>query len=181
MTVESYLSDLEVVAEKAIAFPKRRSDAELYGILAAMLHLCNRADQEGILEELKSAALEKEKRIEGKHRAYFESGADAPLIVGRLVFAGVKRRDSVWRYTSTLRRARELQIQPQELASWLNTNGGINALFKSRQVEKRTRHTKTLNLLDQVELPKEGLVQLTLRDNGAGFYHVVDQKNLENS
>lgn len=172
MSAIEFLQDLKVLEGRAKAFPVRRSDKELYGLLAAALHMSNRAEREGLVPELKEEVVQRAKS-RGAKRPHFQGDTDGPLVVCRLLFEGDKGREASWRYTATLRRATEKQIRPSDLVEWLTTNGGINALFKTRDVEKRTRMTKTLHLLDSVELPKTGEFTITLRDNGAGFYHVI--------
>lgn len=167
------LADLAAIKSRAVDFPKRRSDAQLYALLAECLELSLRCEREGSLEILKAEAIRQGKAT-GKRRAYFESTADAPLVIGRLVFEGEKRRDASWRYTACIREAIARQISPAGFVTWLTNNGGLNALFRTRKVAARSRTTRTLHLLSPVEMPKQGVITLVLRDNGAGFYHVIE-------
>lgn len=168
--MSTFDEELAALREKAKAFPVRRSDGELYGLLAAMSAMCERAEAEKRIEELRARALEYA-LLTG--RPHFQSDADVFIVVGRLVFEGDKGREAAWRYTAALREARRRNIRSEDLARWLSENGGINALFKTRPVERRSRTTRTLHLTSGVEMPKDREITLTLRDNGAGFYDVV--------
>lgn len=164
---------IDSLCRSAGSFPVRRSDAALYKLLAECLNLVNQCYLDpGLLQEVKDLAITYQKD-RGAKRTYFESTADPELVVGRLVFGGEKRRDACWRYTAAMREANKRQISSENLVSWLTENGGINSLFRSRPVTKRTRETKTLFLREAVRLPKSGLFTLVLEDDGSGFYHVI--------
>lgn len=172
---KKFLKDLEVVRGEARKFPIRRADAKLYGTLAAFLHMANRAEQEQLVDELAQTFIDRMKqRRSNKNRTYFNSNPDAALVVGRLLFedAGMDR-NTLWRYTAAIREAQGRRIKPGKLVEWLTNNGGVNALFKSRRVESRSRSTRTLHLRDSVEMPKDEPITLTLQDDGSGFYRVL--------
>lgn len=147
---------------------KRRSDVELYRVLADCLSLCEECTRSGGGEELCAAVVN---RPDG--RRYFEADPDIYLIVGRYVFEGEKRRDAAWRYTAVMREAAKMQISGANLAAWLSENGGLNALFRARDVTARTSATRTLHLNQQVTVPKDGEFTLTLRMDRRGFFDVV--------
>jgi hypothetical protein len=170
--VSDILALVSRARDAAQNFPKRRSDAELYRLLADCMAICERCEKEGQLERLKQEAVQRAKD-RGARRAYFEAGADVYLVVGRLVFEGEKARAACWRYTSCMREAGHKGIVSGQLVGWLATNGGINALFRSRKVKARSRLTRTLHLTSAVEMPKIGPITLTLQDNGSGFYDVL--------
>lgn len=169
-----FMARADDVRKRAMAFPKRRSDAQLYGLLADCMRLVQTCEREGLLDQLKAEVIRRNKAA-GAKRAYFEASADASLVVGRFMFSdGVGRRtDAAWRYTATIREAAKRQIAPDDLAQWLNDNGGINALFKARDVDRRDRETSTLHLTRKVTMSKTKPITLTLQDNGAGFYDVI--------
>ena len=162
---ESLLS----LRERAAFFAaKRRSDGELYEVLAACLALCEEIDATDQLEEVKALTIARR-----SGRAYFEKGADAPLVVCRYVFETEKRRDACWRYTATLREARKRGLTSATLVEFLALEGGINSLFRGRSVTARSVTTKTLHLNSGVVVPKDETFTLTLRRDHRGFFDVV--------
>jgi len=151
--------------------PGRRDMRELYRLLTDCARICRVVDETNALQAVKSEALKK--GLDGRNRSYFESDADAPLVVCRLVFEGEKRRDAAWRYTATLREAQKHQIDPEQLADWLHENGGINALFRRREKAARSRTTRTLHLNSPLTIPEDGKVSVTLCADGRGYFDVL--------
>lgn len=168
--VYEQISDLKRRASFFVS--QRRKDIDLYKVLADCMMICERAVAEGMVGSLKKDFLTK-RQAEATGRVYFESDPDVYLIVGRLVFEPEVNRAACWRYTATLREASKLGIKSDDLINWLRTNGGINALFKGRQVQARTARTKTLHLNTQVEVPKDRPFTLTLRRDSRGFFDVI--------
>lgn len=167
---EEDLAEIEALRSRAGFFRKqRRSDAELYHVMAGCLAMVERCDREpGLLDALKAAHLAS---LEG--RRYFESGADAPLVVGRMVFGGGHGRVAAWRYTACLREARKRQITSDDLPGWLNENGGLNALFLGRPVKSRTAAVKILHLSSRIRVPKDKPFTMTLRRTERGHFDVI--------
>lgn len=176
---DKFLADLEVVKKKAKAFPVRRSDQELYGVLSACLHMAYRVQREGIFEDVKSAFIKQERsRKEGKNY-HVDSRSDIPLVIGRLVFTEEKGRNAAYRYCVVLREAMEREIQPQELVSYLTENGGMNALYRHRDRKiKGSEKKQTLFLLDPITVPTSGKFILELEDAGSGYYKVHSIKEI---
>ena len=150
---------------------KRRSDGQLYCLLADCLAICETAHNNP--NAIKAAYLARPLAT-GKSRTYFETATDIYTIVGRWVFDAEKGRVGAWRYGTTLREAAKRGIAAGELASWLAGNGGVNALFRRRPVVARTAKTKTLHLTSQVTVPKEGPFTMILSRTGDGWFDVLE-------
>lgn len=166
----SIIDQADSLRDRASFFvTQRRKDLDLYRVLGDCMCLCA-ACSDADLEEFRRRVLA---RATGR-RSYFEAGADAFLIVGRYVFEGQdKRRDATWRYTAVMREAAKRQISGSDLPDWLASNGGVNALFKSRPVAARTTTTKTLNLNQPISVPKDEAFTITLSRDARGFFDVV--------
>ena len=181
-TMADFMDWADTVKKSAITFPKRRSDKVLYKLLADCMRLAKFCEEHNLLEGFKQEVINRDKS-EGKKRAYFSKSADAFLVVGRYMFTSEetdRRTDTAWRYTACMREAEKHQISPDNLETWLTSNGGINSLFKARNVKRRTRTTSVLHLLEKVTTPKFGEFTITLKDNGAGYYHVTKFVEKEN-
>jgi hypothetical protein len=169
MTPDQDIKDLK--ARASFFMSNRRKDIDLYRLLADCMSLCERVEMTGQLEGLKTRFLQ-EQKARGR-RAYFEKNSDVFLIVGRCVFEPEINREASWRYIAAMREAHSRQIRPENLVEWLRSEGGINVLFKSRPLEARTAKTKTLNLNEPIEVPKDGSFTLTLKRDERGFFDVV--------
>ena len=151
--------------------PKRHSHAELHELLGQCMVMCERAEKLGCLDLLKEQATS---QLKGRNRSYFESTADVYLVVGRLVFEGEKRRDAAWRYTAVMREASKRGIAGADLPKWLQSNGGLNALFRARGDGPKAGQTKTIFLNTPVDVPSVGgEITLTLKRCPTGFFDVV--------
>jgi hypothetical protein len=170
MMHEAALAEIESLRSRAGFFRKqRRSDGELYHLLAQCLAMCEQCDRDpGLLDALKEAHLAS---LEG--RRYFETGADAPLVVGRMVFGGGHGREAAWRYTACMREAQKRQIASGDLPGWLMEHGGLNALFLGRPVKSRTAATKILHLSSRIRVPKDENFTVTLRRTERGHFDVI--------
>lgn len=165
------LPRLEALKERAKAIRgKTRKNCELYTLLGDCMEMCRAVRERGDLEQIKSQVVHLKSN---GARAYFESGADEFLVVGRFVFESEGRsRADAWRFTATLREAHKKDIAPEELADWLLKNGGINALFRRRKAARSTR-TRCLHLNQPVTYRNGRNLTLTLKPDGAGFFHVL--------
>ena len=167
---------VDALRDRATFFvSQRRKDIDLYKVLADCLAICEEASAMGLLDDLKKRVIQAPDY--GRNRQYLNANADVYLVVGRLVFEGEKQRAATWRYTATLREAAKNNIASSDLVDWLRSNGGINALFKARDVKTRTAKTKTLNLNQQIEVPKDGAFTVTLRRDARGFFDVIEGKS----
>ena len=171
----SLLDRLNTVRAKAEhgGIPMRRTDAVLYALLGDCMAICEEVLRDGKEDELREAVEGGKRFTPGKGRRYVERGTDVYVMVGRYALQGHDSRNSYYRYAATMREAAKHQISAADLPAWLAANGGINALFKARDVKARTARTKTLHLNDAVTVPKDGAFTLTLRRDARGFFDVV--------
>jgi hypothetical protein len=160
------LDDLNAIRKDAASLvPNRRDHAALYTLLGRCMVMCERIEREGSLDTVASAVRE---NLSGRNRAYFESGADVYLVVGRYVFEGEKRRDACWRYTATMREAAKRQIKGADLPLWLSKNGGVASLFLERPTKPRSSFVKSLHLTERIAVTtgEPFTVQLVRRQDG---------------
>lgn len=126
-TLSVRLASLKERARRVVG--ARRDRRELYGVLADCARICSEYGE----EEVRRAFVEK--FVEGGGRRYVERGTDVYGVVARVVFqevgvgAGRGRSDVVWRYGAALRQAAEMQIRWDELAGWLEREGGVSTLW----------------------------------------------------
>lgn len=97
-----------------------------------------------------------------QNRRYVERGSDVYTRVCRYVFVNTNHTN-VCRYAHTLREAEKVQIKPQDLSGWLNTNGGVNALYYRRPLHEAEVATKVLRLTRKIVFPRNETFTLTLR------------------
>lgn len=171
-----FKTSLDGMRDKARFFvTQRRKDIELYALLADCLALCEEAVRGNFVEQIRQQVLA---RSSGRKvgRCYFEQGADPALVIGRYVFdEDRKNRVNSWRYVVALREASKQGIGSGALVDWLRGHGGINTLFKRREVEARSVRTKTLHLNQQVECPKGAPFTITLLRDERGFFDVITE------
>ncbi len=163
---------MDAMRSRAAFACQRRKDVQLYFLLADCLAICEECERDNRTDELKAEALEYLRDGAGGRR-YMEGAPDVYLIVGRYVFEREINRAACWRYTATLREAAKSQIASADLAQWLRENGGINALFKARDLAARSCKTKTLHLTSPVTVPKDGQFTLMLMRLPNGFFEVA--------
>lgn len=175
MTLEYIIAQAENIRDAVRSRVIRQSQSDLYAVLANTLGLCEQCEADGLTDAFKAEVIARGR--EGGRRSYFEANADVYLIVGRFCFsdgsADYGSRGNAWRYTATLREAHKRQIKSDGLASWLEGNGGINALFQRRPVDARTMTRKTLHLTSPITIEKGKPFTITLCSNGDGFFDVV--------
>ena len=172
MSLLAKLNEARAKAENG-GIPIRRTDGMLYALLGQCLAICEEVLRDGKTEELRQAVEGGNRFVAGKGRRYVEANTDVYVMLGRYVLQGNDSRNSYYRYAATMREAGKRQISAADLPTWLATNGGVNALFKARPVNARTARTKTLNLNQQVTVPKDGPFTLVLRRDERGFFDVV--------
>ena len=158
------------ILHEAAGAIKRHSDKALYRILAGALGLCeaNPTDQ----EELRRAYAEKPK-ADGKNRSYVEKGSDIYQLACRYIFHSTDNAANVNRYAITIRRAAERQIRSEDLITWLSQNGGINALYMTRPLERATIVTKSLQLETAITVQKDQPFTLRLIRTAENKYRVL--------
>lgn len=114
--------------------PSRRSDSQLYEMLAECLSIVDWVERDQLQEELRESV-----RVSvgcrgqgnaGRGRRFTQAGSDSFVVVCRWVLEGVDTRNSVYRYARALREAGARQISPEELPRWLRENGGVRALCR---------------------------------------------------
>lgn len=163
--------------------PSRRKDAELYRLLADCLAICEMVERDGLRERLRDEiAVSVDIRNQnnaGKGRRYVEQGSDVPVTVCRFVLDGVDNRSSVYRYATCLREAMKRQILSDSLVDWVQENGGLLTLYQGRERSVTQFRVKTLHLNSRVTVPKDGMVTLTLRRDGRGFFDVLSRNGEE--
>lgn len=155
--------------------PIRRKDGSLYAVLAGCLFICEKVQREQLEDELRNVVkVSVDVRGEnnaGKGRRYVFKESDAFTLVARYVLNN-DGRNSVYRYAMTLREANKRGITSGELQKWLLEEGGVQALFLTRDVPGRTHRTKTLQLSESIEYEQGVSFTLVLEFNGKGVFEV---------
>lgn len=176
-TLESIVAQATRLRNTAHTAPigKRQASFVLYSMLGECMDLalrCRREPGAAALLRLKFA----EQDLRGRNRRYVERGSDEFTLVCRYVFPTGSRaaeRANASRYAHTLRQADQRGIEPTGLAAWLGQNGGVNALFLARPLDRNTVRTKTLYLDRQIEIGKDATFTLTLRRRVDNCFEVV--------
>lgn len=143
-------------AEQEVTYRhKKKASFRLYGVLAQCMAICERCqlnDQD--LTELKEL-FASQPPDEGNKRRYIEKGSDVFLLTCRYVFHGSYLTNAS-RYAHCLRQAAKLQINSSDLANWMRNNGGINALYFRRPLDRGQMRIKCLHLTRTIEFPRDG-------------------------
>ncbi len=171
LSIAEFARALQTTAGDIVA--RRVSDSSLYAVLAGCMEICERcrdAAEEAELRRL-CAALPP---LPGRNRTYVERGSDIYQAVARFVFHGEKKSANMNRYAHSLRQAALLQIRSSDLAAWLATEGGINALYLRRPLTRTTVSTKCLRLSESITVPKDKPFTLTLRRSPENVYIVME-------
>lgn len=163
-----YLIRVGEIRKRAETFAsQRRKDRELYAVLADCLALCEDVTRGDDLEDLRGT-------FHSQHPDRFlKDGTDVYVVVARLTLEGKDSRNSFYRYAATLREAHKRQVCASDLEQWLLNNGGVNALFKTRELKFTTATTRTLHLNQSIKVVKGAEFSLTLKRDARGFYDVV--------
>jgi hypothetical protein len=167
--VSTIVERAETLREQAGAI-KRYSDLTLYRILSGVLELCEANPIEQ--EELRRAYADKP-LPEGKNRTYVEKGSDIYQLACRYIFHGAEHRANVNRYAIALRRATERQLRSHDLIAWLAGNGGINALYVTRPLDREVVKTKCLRLDVPITVTKGQEFTLRLIRTPENSYRVL--------
>jgi hypothetical protein len=167
--IKERMSDIK--SRASFFMSKRRSDRELYKLIADTMSICERVSALGLEEELRKDI---RSRSTPETRSYVEKSSDVFLLVGRSVFEPELNRGTSWRYTSAMREANKRSINSREIFDWLLSNGGINTLFKGRGVLAKAVSTKTLNLNNKISVSKTSAITITIRMDHRGFFDVID-------
>lgn len=130
----------------------------LYRVLAGCLELCERCADPAERDELERLVLD---QPHSGNRRYVERGSDVYVLVCRYVFHADTRANAS-RYSHCLRQAGKLGIESRDLPGHLTEQGGLNALYMRRPVERTTTDTKTLRLTESITCPKTGRFTVTL-------------------
>lgn len=178
----AFAEQLESVRETAAAEigPLRRpgSTPVLYRILADCLALVERcqanpADHAELRERFMA-------RPAAGNRRFVERRNEVWNMVTRYVFEPINpaerthaARANACRYAMALREAQAKGIGSQQIFTVLSEEGGINALFLARPLERTKIATKALRLRDQIEYPKGGTIRLVLRHLPDNTHEVV--------
>jgi len=169
MTLEEQARSIKSSASQIIA--KRQSDTTLDTVLGGCMELCERCGDPG--EEIKMRSLVLSLPREGRNRIYVQRGSDVYQLVARYVFYGEEHTGNINRYAHSLRQASLLQIRSADLPAWLRDNGGVNALYLRRPLERTDVTTKCLRLTASITVSKEGIFTLTLRRTPENTYEVL--------
>lgn len=165
--------------------PVRRKDRDLYAIMAGCLALCEEIIRDSREPELREVfrvsvagrGLTPDEARKGRRYAYPSS--DAFILVCRYALADTETAQIVSKYSQALREAARRQIRAVDLPVWLRENGGILALYRSRPtLGARSGGVRTLELDKTIDFPRDGgAFTLTLRYDGNGFFHVLNQED----
>ena len=168
------LDAAQTAAQEVTQRHKKQASFRLYGVLADTLAIVERADRDPTDRERLNARL-----IEQPHagnRRYVERGSGLCTLVCRYVFHGSPNRANLYRYAEALRQAQTLQLNSENLVSWLKANGGVNALYFRRPIEPRSASLRVLRLLTPVSFPKDADFTLTLRWTDQNAFRVVAER-----
>lgn len=171
MTVLAQLDEIRERARKG-GLPVRRKDAELYSILAEIYRLSHDIDFSSARGTLIRTLADRVS--DNRNRVYVQHNTDNHLLVCRYVLEGEDNRNSIYRYAMALKEARKREIPKGGLAAWLCENGGVNRLFKSRPLLKRSYDTSALQLKTRITVPKDRPFTITLQADERGYYDVLD-------
>lgn len=169
--LETFARSLQQQAGTIVA--RRQSDGVLYSVLVGCMKLCERC-----IDPAEEAELRRLCRsippLPGKKRTYVERGSDVYQLAARFVFQGESNSANTNRYAISLRMAAQMQIRSDALGEWLRENGGVNALYLRRPLDRVTVSTKCLRLTSAITVPKSGPFTITLRRTPENAYEVVE-------
>lgn len=154
---------------------RRQSDSKLYTVLGGCMQLCERCGDPAEEAEMRRLVVALGP-LPGKKRHYVERGSDVYQLVARFVFHGEAHSANTNRYAHTLRQAATLQIRGAALAQWLAENGGVNALYMRRPLDRDDVSTKCLRLTESIVVPKGTPFTLVLRRTPENAFEVVEQR-----
>ena len=164
--------------------PTKRKNRDLYGLLSSCLELCEEVIRDGLEPELRKALTvstvgQTDNANHGKRYVY--KSADAFRLVCRFTLQDCETKQLVSRYTSALREAHQRQIKSSELRAWMEQNGGVLALYRSRPtLGSRSGGVRELDLRQSIDFPRDGTpFTLCLRYDGKGFFEVISNKEGE--
>lgn len=170
MNIEELVTECKRDAETITKKHHKKASLKLYEVLAKCLYLCERClldkEEKGILRQLFNTQSKR-----SKNRRYLETDSDIYIIVCRFMFEDDPNNN---RYSHCLREAAKLQIRSSELVSRLRQDGGLNALYMRRPLEKTSVSTKTLHLTKSINCPKNEAFTITLRKTPDNKYEVID-------
>lgn len=149
-------------ADAATALHARNGRQALYdalGTCAVICRVCSFDSQK--YDELRTL-IAAQPRGGDQNRRYVERGSDVFTRVCRYVFVNTNYTN-VCRYAHTLREAEKAQIAPGDLSDWLQSNGGVNALYYRRPLHEEEVATKVLRLTRKIVFPRHDEFTLTLR------------------
>lgn len=178
MTSETVTSEAYRVRAIAEAGPigKRHSSFELYDLLAKCMRLAERC--RASKPDFDQIQLLVTQQPHGGNRRYVERGSDEYTMICRFVFSNLRstgaERSNASRYAHTLRQASRCGLNSSTIAEHLTKNGGINALFLRRPLERFDVLTKCLVLTEQIRAPKGGQFTVKLRRTSDNRYDVLE-------
>lgn len=170
MTLEEQARNIKSSASQIIA--KRQSDTTLYTVLGGCMELCERCGDPGEEAKMRVLANSLPPRP-GRSKHFIERGSDVYQLVARYVFYGEEDRSNINRYAHSLRQAGLIQIRGADLPGWLKDNGGINALYMRRPLERNDVTTRCLRLTESITVPKDKSFTLTLRRTPENTFEVL--------
>lgn len=150
---------------------KKQASFRLYAVMADVMEVCERAER-APAEKTELDALLREQPHEGNRR-FVEKGSDVYTLVCRYVFHGSPNRANLYRYAEALRQAALMQLGSNDLAAWLRSSGGINALYFRREVVKKPARLRILRLLEAIEFPRDKPFTLTLQWTDLNAFKVI--------
>lgn len=142
LPAELFVQDTAVVRKRAEGLPPNRSDALVYGLLAACTHLCDRLERDNLLIPVAALIPEEYQKLH-KRKASFTTGTlDAEMAVGCLVFGSRKEVDIARRYIDVLRNLRKAGVKPDEVFMYLANNGGVTGVYQGVPVAAKKEPKK---------------------------------------
>lgn len=152
--------DAATVVDRHVNPSQKQASLALYDVLAPCLELCERCERDAN-EQAELERLFADQPRQGNRR-YVEKASDIYVLVCRFVFTETDRTNAM-RYACALREAGRRQIGSTDLADWLRSNGGVNALYFSRPLDTRVVGSKTLHLHSRISFSRDEPFTLTLR------------------
>jgi hypothetical protein len=171
-TITELAKAVRCAADDVTSRHKKLASFRLYGVLADVMEVCERAERDPA-EKAELDALLREQPHDGNRR-FVEKGSDTYTLVCRYVFHGSPNRSNLYRYAEALRQAAAIQLRSDTLAAWLKTSGGVNGLYFRREVVKKPARLRVLRLLSPIEFPRDRPFMITLEWTDQNAFKVIE-------
>lgn len=160
------------VVDRHVNPNQKQASIALYHVLAETLSICERcrlnpSDEQDIRDMIRADV------PFGAKGRWVEKSSDIYQTVCRLIFTATDRTNAA-RYAAALREASKLQISSNRLADHMQYNGGVNALYFRRPLDRRMVKTKSLRLSSQVTIDRTVPFTIRLRWRDDNSFDVME-------